>query len=59
MYSNDSFSKENYAIDVNKVLRNGNVEGSTRISITEGDKSVLVRDFDQKNYSKVMEIIKW
>lgn len=59
MYSNDSFSKENYTVDVNKVLRYGKVEGSTKISINEGNKSVLVRNFDQKDYSRVMEIIKW
>lgn len=59
MYSNDSFSKENYTVDVNKVLRHGKIEGSTKISINEGNKSVLVRNFDQKDYSRVMEIIKW
>jgi hypothetical protein len=54
MYSNDSFSKENYTLDVKKVLKHGKIEGNTKITINEGNKSVLVRGFDQQDYSRVM-----
>lgn len=64
MYSNDSFKKENYVLDMNKILKNCSIEGSHKVTLYTDDNknkrsSILIKNFDQKNYSKVMEIIKW
>lgn len=63
MYSNDSFNKENYFFDMKKALKNCIIEGSHKVTLFTEDNgkksSILIKNFDQKNYSKVMEIIKW
>lgn len=63
MYSNDAFQKDNYQLNIKDALKNCIIEGSTKVTLYEElnkeKKSILVKNFDQKNYSKVMEIIKW
>ena len=63
MYSNDAFQKDNYQLNMKEALKNCIIEGSTKVTLYEelnkDKKSILVKNFDQKNYSKVMEIIKW
>jgi hypothetical protein len=62
MYSNDSYKKENFILDMKKILKNCQIEGSHKVTLYSEDSkrsSILVKNFDQQNYSKVMEIIKW
>ena len=64
MYSNDSFSKENYHLDMKAILKRCTIEGSTKVTLYSENKqkqrsSILIKNFDQKDYSRVMEVIKW
>jgi hypothetical protein len=64
MYSNDSFKKENYILDMKTILKKCFIEGSHKVTLYTEDKnkqrsSILIKNFDQKNYSKVMEVIRW
>jgi hypothetical protein len=59
MYSNDSFKKDNYVLDMKSILKNCSIEGSHKITLYTEDRnkkrsSILIKNFDQKNYSKVM-----
>ena len=64
IYSNDAFKKENYIMNMNNVLKTCNIEGSTKITLYSDDSNkqrstILLKNFDQKDYSRVLEILKW
>ena len=66
MYSNDSFDlkKNNYTLNMKEALKNCTIEGSNKITIWDKQSnaqktSILLSGFDQKDYSKVLEILKW
>jgi hypothetical protein len=64
IYSNDAFKKENYILNMNNALKTCTIEGSTKITLYSEDSSkqrssILLKNFDQKDYSRVLEILNW
>jgi hypothetical protein len=59
MYSNDAFQKNNYQLNMKDILKSCTIEGSTRVTLYSDDRnkkrsSILIKNFDQMNYGKVM-----
>lgn len=49
---------------MNNVLKKCTIEGSTKITLYSEDSqkqrsSILLKNFDQKDYSRVLEILNW
>lgn len=66
IYSNDAFDpkKNNYILNMKEVLKSCNIDGSTKIALySDGANNqrstILLRNFDQKDYSRVLEILSW
>ena len=61
MYSNDTMdiSKDNYHLSFNDALKHGTITGSSKIVLSDGKSKISLKNFDQKNYAKVMQIFKW
>ena len=62
IYSNDTFNmkKDNYKINMNDALKRCMIEGSSKITLGEGEKNtILLKNFDNKDYSRVLDVLSW
>lgn len=67
IFSNDSYdlNRSNYTINLTEILKTCSFTGTSKITLNSYDKnkintgSIYIKSFDQKDYSKAVEVLKW